>query len=146
MSLLCLLFFVSQCFPDKDAFTSKHVNRWEASYPCGRETRLILLFLAMCAYRNSQSRLGKQSPGRMSMQMKAIASGSPLLCCASVRYCEESAAGESPGGIQAWELRTSWPLLKYNLISEGRAQHKMTWGVRLSCGDDSLHFHVFARY
>lgn len=37
------------------------------------KAHLILLFLAMCAYRNSQSGAGKQSCSRMSMQMKVIA-------------------------------------------------------------------------
>lgn len=62
-------------------------NRWEASYPCGRATHLIRLFLAMCTYRKSQSGVGKQSCSRMSMQIKVITlhgSHCAVICCVIV--------------------------------------------------------------
>lgn len=85
----------------------------------------------MCAYRNSQSRAGKQSRGRMSMQVKVIAlHGSH--CCA----------------VPCWGIVCSLPLMsllrssvgamhKLDVLEnatwsfEGHAQHKMTWMLDL---------------
>lgn len=98
----------------------KQANIETGEKPCihVEERNLILLFLAMCAYRNSQSRVGKQSYSRMSMQMKVLALyGSH--CCA----------------VPRWHIVCSLPLVNF-LRPNVTAMHKLdilentTWSVK----------------
>lgn len=122
-SVLCFTMFPRQRCINKQ--TQKQVR---SLVSMRGEAHLILLLLAVCAYRNSQSGGGKQSRSRMSMQMKVIVIAwlSPL-GCGLLRYCVcvQSASRESLK-IQCKCNTQAGRSCEYHL-NEGRAQHKMTW-------------------
>lgn len=137
------MFFVLQCFPDKDAYTSKHRNKGEKprTHVGGRGTSnpvvvVSYVRLSQLTERRWQTKLQSYVDANES---HCIAWLSPL-CCALLRYC---VCADCLPLVNLWRSSLS-AIYKLDVLANTTSTNQDELDVGLSCGDVSLSFQVFA--